>query len=154
MTERAETAIRVAHVRRVYLLALGLVLALFFLHTILLFEIAELLPRSQIWIGEHLGQHRIGRTIILGCFFALFAAHVAEAAAYGLFLSWNRLVPSFSEGLYFAAATITALGYGDVVLPPPWRQIGPLVAIAGLLKFGCSTAFLFVIMQSIWQVYS
>jgi hypothetical protein len=112
-----------------------------------------MLVRVQPSIEEHLGQHWIGKTIILGCFFVLFVAHLAEAAAYGLFLRWNRLVPSFSEGLYFAAATITALGYGDVVLPPPWRQLGPLVAVAGLLTFGCSTAFLFVIMQTVWNFH-
>jgi hypothetical protein len=153
MTERAETAMRSGHVRRVYLLALVLVLALFLFHTILLFEVAELLLHSQAWIGEHLGRHRVGRTIILESFVILFIAHIAEAAAYGLFLRGNRLVPTFGEGLYFAAATVTALGYGDVVLSPPWRQLGPLVAIAGLLKFGCSTAFLFVIMHSVWQLY-
>lgn len=154
MTERAKTAMRPGRVRRVYLLALVLVLALFIFHTILLFEVAEQLVHSQSWIGTHFGQHRIGRVMVLGCFCILFIAHVAEAAAYGLFLRWNRLVPTFCEGLYFAAVTTTALGYGDVVLPPPWRQLGPLVAIAGLLKFGCSTAFLFVIMQSVWQLYS
>ncbi|MCG6859872.1 MAG: potassium channel family protein [Chromatiaceae bacterium] len=152
MIERAKTAPRSGQVRRVYLLALLLVLSLFFFHTFLLFEVAELFMHSQTLIGEHIGQHRVGRTIILGCFFVLLIAHVSEAAAYGLFLRWNRLVPTFSEALYFAAATITALGYGDVVLPPPWRQLGPLVAIAGLLTFGCSTAFLFVVMHSVWQI--
>jgi hypothetical protein len=146
-------AISQGRVRRVYLAALSLVLALFSFHTILLLEVAGMLVRVQPSIEEHLGQHWIGKTIILGCFFVLFVAHLAEAAAYGLFLRWNRLVPNVSEGLYFAAATITALGYGDVVLPPPWRQLGPLVAVAGLLTFGCSTAFLFVIMQTVWNFH-
>jgi hypothetical protein len=45
---------------------------------------------------------------------------------------------------------ITALGYGYVVLPPPWRILGPLVAISGTLMFGCSTAFLFLVLQKVW----
>jgi hypothetical protein len=45
---------------------------------------------------------------------------------------------------------VTTLGYGDVTLPPPWRQLGPLLAISGVLKFGCSSAFLFVVMQAVW----
>ena len=137
--------------RRVHLLALLLVLGLFFFHTVVLFDVAGLLIHSQARLVELLGQHRIGKTVILACFLILFAAHVAEAAAWGLFLRWQRLVPTFTEGLYFSAATITTLGYGDVVLPPPWRQIGPLIGIAGVLKFGCSTAFLFVLMQGVWQ---
>ena len=43
------------------------------------------------------------------------------------------------------------LGYGDVVLKKPWRSLGPISAINGLLTFGCSTAFLFLVLQSIWQ---
>jgi hypothetical protein len=39
----------------------------------------------------------------------------------------------------------------DVVLPPPWRVIGSLIAITALLKFGCSTAFLFVVIQDVWM---
>jgi hypothetical protein len=153
MIDRSETGSHRGRVRRVYLAALLLVLGLFSFHTFLLLEVAEMLARSQPWITEHLGEHRVGKAVILGCFFILFLAHLLEAAAYGLFLCWNRLVSNCSEGLYFAAATITALGYGDVVLPPPWRQLGPLVAIAGLLKFGCSTAFLFVIMQTVWELH-
>jgi hypothetical protein len=41
------------------------------------------------------------------------------------------------------------LGYGDVVLQPPWRILGPSVAISGTLMFGCSTAFLFLILQKV-----
>jgi hypothetical protein len=37
------------------------------------------------------------------------------------------------------------------VLPSPWRQLGPLVAISGVLMFGCSSAFLFVVMQGVWE---
>jgi hypothetical protein len=150
MIDRRKVDVSPGRIHRVYLFALMLVIGLFLFHTLLLFEVAESLIQLKAWLGEHLWPHRVGRTIVLTSFVVLFIAHVAEAAIYGLFLRWNRLVPSFSEGLYFASATITALGYGDVVLPPPWRQLGPLVTIAGLLKFGCSTAFLFVIMQAVW----
>jgi voltage-gated potassium channel Kch len=137
--------------RRIYLLALLLVLGLFFFHSVVLFDVAGLLIDSQDWLVALLGPHRIGKAAILACFLILFAAHLVEAAAWGLFLRWQGLVSTFSDGLYFAAATITTLGYGDVVLPPPWRQIGPLIGIAGVLKFGCSTAFLFVLMQTVWE---
>jgi hypothetical protein len=54
-------------------------------------------------------------------------------------------------GIYFSATSATTLGYGDVVLSRPWRQLGPLIAIHGVLLFGCSTAFLFVILQHVWE---
>ena len=88
-----------------------------------------------------------GMTLALVTFFALFITHICEAAAWGLFLWRKGLSPTFTEGIYFSATSITSLGYGDLVLPPPWRILGPLVAISGTLMFGCSTAFLFMVLQ-------
>ena len=78
-------------------------------------------------------------------------AHVAEARVWGLFLHWTQLLPSITEGFYFSAVSVTTLGYGDILLKYPWRHLGTLIAIAGLLMFGCSTAFLFVILEAVWQ---
>jgi hypothetical protein len=50
-----------------------------------------------------------------------------------------------------SGASITTLGYGDILLKYPWRHLGTLIAVSGVLMFGCSTAFLFVILQSVWQ---
>lgn len=55
------------------------------------------------------------------------------------------------KGIYFTAASITTLGYGDILLKYPWRHLGTLIAINGVLMFGCSTAFLFVILQQVWH---
>ena len=135
----------------IYALALLLTFGLFVAHTMLIFEFAGILMSYKSQIVEEVRQYHAGKIIIAGCFLFLFAIHVAEATAWALFLRWTRLLASFADGLYFAAVTITALGYGDVVLRRPWRQIGPLVAISGVLMFGCSTAFLFVVMQAIWK---
>jgi len=145
---------RVQHrhrVRRVYSLALLLAIGLFYVHVVVIFDVASKMIQYQTWLIDHLGPHTTGKTIILGCFILLFAAHLAEVVAWGLFLRWTRLSASVTEGFYFTAASITTLGYGDVVLPSPWRQLGPLVAISGVLMFGCSSAFLFVVMQGVWE---
>ena len=137
-------------VHRVFGLALLVAGVLFFFHATLLLDFAALLIRSHTWLIDRLGPHWAGNAIILSCFAWLFAIHIAEAAAWGLYLWRQKLVQSFSEGSYFAGVTMTALGYGDVILPPPWRLLSPLIAITGLLKFGCSTAFLFVVIQEVW----
>lgn len=49
----------------------------------------------------------------------------------------SGLLASFGDGWYFAGVSHTTLGYGDVVLPKPWRSLGPISAINGLLTFGC-----------------
>jgi hypothetical protein len=69
------------------------------------------------------------------------------------FLRWTRLLPSITEGIYFTAASITTLGYCDILLKYPWRHLGTLIAITGVLMFGCSTAFLFVNLQAVWKQF-
>ena len=136
--------------RRVFGFAVLLACALFLAHTTLLFDFATFIMRHHQWLIEHLGPSGAGKAMIMGCFVMLFAIHVGEAATWGLYLWRQGLCSTLTEGAYFAGVTITALGYGDLVLPPPWRLLSPLIAITGLLKFGCSTAFLFVIIQAVW----
>ena len=136
---------------RIYSLALLLVLGLFYLHTALIFDVAGALLRAQPWFLEHFEPHEAGKMIVLGCFVILFFAHILDAVAWALYLRWGGLVSSFLEGLYFVGTSISTLGYGDVVLAKPWRHIGPMIAIAGVLKFGCSTAFLFFVIQNVWN---
>jgi hypothetical protein len=43
------------------------------------------------------------------------------------------------------------LGYGDVVMTPSWRMLGPLEAADGMLMFGVSTAIIFALTQRLLQ---
>jgi len=135
----------------VYGFALLLALGLFYFHVMVIFDVLGEMLRHKPWMLEHLGPKDTGKLLLLGCFFALMWAHVAEAAVWGLFFRWTQLLPSITEGVYFTAASITTLGYGDILLKYPWRHLGTLIAITGVLMFGCSTAFLFVILQNVWQ---
>ena len=136
--------------RQVFSMALVLAAGIFFFHTSVLFEVARHLIAANAWLTINYSAATAGKAVVLVSFFVLFITHLAEAATWGLFLWRKGLIPTFTEGVYFSATSITALGYGDVVLPPPWRMIGPLVAISGILMFGCSTAFLFLVLQKVW----
>jgi hypothetical protein len=57
------------------------------------------------------------------------------------------VVKGFETAFYVSAENYTSLGYGDFVLSPEWRLLGPLEAINGLLLFGLSTAVLFAVMS-------
>ncbi|WP_295388284.1 potassium channel family protein [uncultured Thiodictyon sp.] len=150
MTTDADST-RLRHpVRRVYALALLLALGLFYFHVVAILDVAGEILRYEVWLLNHLGPHGASRVAILGSFVVLFVAHLVETLAWGMFLRWGRLSPTVLDGFYYTAASITTLGYGDVVLPQPWRHLGPLVAISGVLMFGCSTAFLFVVLQTVW----
>lgn len=136
----------------VYVLAMLLALALFVLHVVVILDVAGEILSHEKWLLAHLGRYP-GEIVLLGCFLLLFAAHLAEAAAWGLFLRWTRLAPNVLEGIYFAATSYTTLGFGDLILPKPWRQLGPFIATHGVLLFGCSTAFLFVVLQHVWTLH-
>jgi len=135
----------------VYSFALLLALVLFYFHVVVIFDVVGEMLRYKAWLLENMGSKDAGKLLLLGCFFALMSAHVTQAVAWGLFLRWKQLLPSITEGVYFTAASITTLGYGDILLKYPWRHLGTLIAITGVLMFGCSTAFLFVVLQTVWQ---
>jgi len=150
MVTRSTQGVTKRQLRHVFSMALALVAGVFLFHTGVLFEVASHLIAANAWLAGNYGPATAGKIIVLVSFFALFITHVVEAATWGLFLWRKGLTPTFTDGLYFSATSITALGYGDVVLPPPWRILGPLVAISGALMFGCSTAFLFLVLQKVW----
>ena len=134
-----------------YGFAVLLALVLFYFHVFVIFDVLAEMLRLKASMLAHLGTEHTGKIFLLGTFFALLLAHVAEAVVWGLFLRWTRLLPSIAAGVYFAAASITTLGYGDILLKFPWRNLGTLIAITGVLMFGCSTAFLFLVLQEVWQ---
>lgn len=140
-------------VRRVFVMALVLAACIFLFHTGVLYEVAHQLTDVEAWLTDTYSPETAGMVVVLACFFVLFITHFIEAATWGLFFWRKGLVSSFTEGVYFSAATITALGYGDVVLVSPWRMLGPLVAITGTLMFGCSTAFLFLVLEKVWAQF-
>jgi hypothetical protein len=48
---------------------------------------------------------------------------------------------------YFSAVTYATIGYGDLVLPKEWRMLGPIEDFTGILMFGLSTAFFFIVVS-------
>jgi hypothetical protein len=53
------------------------------------------------------------------------------------------LFETIEPALYFAAATLPTLGYGDIILPISWRLLTGICAANGLLLFGLCAALLF-----------
>jgi Ion channel len=136
---------------RVYALALLLAMFVSALHAGLLFGLADFFLVFREWVKPALGARPADILVVIAAISGLFVAHIAEAAMWAAFFWKSGHLASFSDGWYFAGVSHTTLGYGDVVLPKPWRSLGPICAINGLLTFGCSTAFLFLVLQLIWQ---
>jgi hypothetical protein len=56
----------------------------------------------------------------------------------------------FGTAFYHSAVNYTSLGYGDLIMSPSWRLLGPLEAANGALLFGVSTAMVFAVM--LWLI--
>jgi hypothetical protein len=73
----------------------------------------------------------------------IVAAQLVQIACWAALFVGCGEFKDFSTAFYHSAANFTTLGYGDIVMSPAWRLLGPLEAVAGMLMFGVSTAVLF-----------
>ena len=136
---------------RVHIFALLLATFIAALHAGILFGLADLLKVLRQWAPTALAERPADILVVVAAICGLFAAHIGETAIWATFYWRLGQLPSFGDSWYFAGTSHTTLGYGDLVLKKPWRSLGPISAINGLLTFGCSTAFLFLVLQGIWQ---
>ena len=56
------------------------------------------------------------------------------------------------EAIYHSAVNFTSLGYGDVVMSKPWKLLGPLEAVNGILMLGMTGGALMAIVQQLIRV--
>ena len=117
---------------RVYVLALLLATFIAALHAGILFGLADLLMVLREAAEDGLAPRLMDILLVVGAISGLFAAHIGETAMWGVFFWKSGRLASFSDGWYFAGVSHTR---------------SPLIAET----FGCSTAFLFLILQSVWQ---
>jgi Ion channel len=56
------------------------------------------------------------------------------------------------EAMYHSAVNFASLGYGDIVMSKPWKLLGPLEALCGVLMLGMTAAALMAILQQMIKV--
>jgi len=76
-----------------------------------------------------------------------FVAHLIEIALWAVLLVICGEFQEYGNAFYHSAVNYTTLGYGDLLLTPSWRLLGPLEAANGALMFGVSTAMVFAVIQ-------
>lgn len=81
---------------------------------------------------------------------SLLAFHLVEIAIWALFFWWQRCLPDLESAFYFSGVTYTTVGYGDLVLPPEWRMLGPIEGLTGILMCGLSTGFFFAVVSRLY----
>ena len=60
-------------------------------------------------------------------------------------------LPEAETAFYFSGVTYATIGYGDVVLPQPWRLFGPVEGLTGILMCGLSAGMFFAVVNRIYS---
>ena len=79
----------------------------------------------------------------------LILIHLAEISVWGMFYFWQDCLPDVESAFYFAGVTYTTIGYGDLVLPKPWRMLSPVEGLLGILMCGLSAGLFFAVVSRI-----
>ena len=138
----------VEHVAILRPLAFGIVVVLctIMIHALALGATVNLVRREQRigYAGKSVG---IDLAIVVVAILIAFAAHLIEIAVWaGLFVICGEFT-AFGAAFDHSAVNYTTLGYGNVVMTPSWRLLGPLEAADGMLMFGVTTAMIFAVIQ-------
>ena len=74
----------------------------------------------------------------------MMALHFLQILLWAGFYRWTCF-PSWESALYFSTTSYSTVGYGDLILPRIWRNLGPVEGLTGVLMCGLSASFLFAI---------
>jgi len=105
------------------------------LATIVVEVMGSLLARRAI--GVSLFRNFLATVLLV---LALLVGHLVQMALWAITFMMVGEFSEFATALYHSAVNYTTLGYGDIVMSPRWRLLGPQEAASGVLAFGWSTA--------------
>jgi hypothetical protein len=80
----------------------------------------------------------------------LIALHMLEIAIWALAYRWAGCLPDAEAAFYFSGVTYATIGYGDLVLPKPWRMLGPVEGLTGILMCGLSAGLFFALITRVY----
>jgi len=89
--------------------------------------------------------------IVASIILIALVAHLIEIALWAAVFMICGEFHEFGLAYYHSAVNYTTLGYGDLIMSPKWRLLGPLEAANGILMFGVSTAMIFTLILRLNQ---
>ena len=125
---------------------LGAVACTIFVHALALTATVNLF-RYERRLGRAGAGALIDFAIVVLVISFAFMAHLIEIALWAVLLVICGEFQEFGNAYYHSAVNYTTLGYGDLLMTPSWRMLGPLEATNGALMFGVSTAMVFAVIQ-------
>lgn len=89
--------------------------------------------------------------LLVGLFVLIAVLHLVQIGLWAVAFWLGGALPTLDVAVYFSLVTYTTIGYGDVVLGPDWRVLGAMEGLAGLLLVGWSTAFVFAVVNRMYE---
>jgi hypothetical protein len=77
--------------------------------------------------------------------------HVIEAMIWALAYGLLGAIPSYRLATLYSLNAMTSYGHTNLILDDHWRLMGALEALNGWLLFGLTTAFLFGVLDKVWN---
>lgn len=90
--------------------------------------------------------------VILAVVLGLFVMHAVQIWLYALVYIAIDAFESFEAALYFSTSSFTTVGYGEIVMTPPWRIVSAIQSANGFLLLGWSTVFLISVLSRLRSV--
>jgi Ion channel len=128
----------------------GAVLCTIFIHALALGATVNFF-RRETRLGLAGMRYLIDLAIVVLVMSFAFVAHVVEVAVWALLFVICGEFQTFGAAYYHSAVNYSTLGYGDVIMSPSWKLLGPLEAADGSLMFGVSTAMVFAVILRLIQ---
>ncbi|MGY3870243.1 ion channel [Aeromonas crassostreae] len=73
--------------------------------------------------------------------------NLAQIGVWGALFLWLGEFDTLQEAVYHSGVNFATLGYGDIVMSPQWKMLGPLEAVNGALMIGLSGASMLAVLQ-------
>ena len=121
-------------------------------HAVGVIALIGLLRGRVVPKDSHPSQFRMVRVLVFTVL-GLFLVHTIEIWLWALLYILLGVFEIMEQALYFSTVTFTTLGYGDITLLPRWRLLSSFEAANGVILFGVSTAFLFAVIQRMYQAW-
>ena len=90
-------------------------------------------------------------TLLCTAALAAFLSHVVQIWLWAVVYVIIGEFVDLESALYFSAVVFTTVGFGDIIPSDEWRLLAAIEGASGIFLFGLSTAFLFRVMQAVWQ---
>jgi len=103
--------------------------------------------RHERGLGRASTSFLMGVSIVAVAMSFTLAAHLLEIALWAILFMACGEFHEFGPAFDHSAVNYSTLGYGNVVMTPSWRLLGPLEAMDGMLMFGITTGMTFAVIQ-------